>query len=219
VFAFAPDFFQHLQQEAYGLFDVDHDYTQACPPPACLSSASPVIGGLARALKESEEEERCVSVEFEIQKTISRFANSFDLKDWKLMKSVLCDKVVVDYADLRGDPAQEVDSDTYVQSRKDALANLHTHHLIGNFEIEFSQSSAKVRASSTIFRRSEDRAFNTHAIYEFGLRQTLGTGWLIDSIKQSVLWNEGDSTVHKAAINTAHTSFNQTPNKPGQVQC
>jgi SnoaL-like domain len=160
-----------------------------------------------------------VSAEFEIQKTIGKFANSFDLKDWELMKSVLCDKVIVDYSDLRGDPAQEVDSDTYVQSRKEALANLHTHHLIGNFETEFSQNSAKVRASSTIFRRSEDRVFNTHAIYEFGLIKTVGTGWLIDSIKQSVLWNEGDSTVHKAAIGTAHKSLNRTPNNPGEVQC
>jgi hypothetical protein len=173
-------------------------------------------GGVIRA---GEEEEHCVSVEFEIQKTISRFANSFDVKDWGLMKSVLSDRVIVDYSDLRGEPAQEVDSDTYVQSRKDALANLHTHHLIGNFEIEFSLNSATVRASSTIFRKSEDRIFNTHAIYEFGLRKALETGWLIDSIKQSVLWNDGDSTVHKAAINTAHESSDRTPNNPDQGRC
>jgi hypothetical protein len=60
---------------------------------------------------------------------------------------------------------------------------------------------------------------NTHAIYEFGLIKTLGTGWLIDSIKQSVLWNDGDSTVHKAAIGTAHKSFDRTPGNTGQVQC
>ena len=182
-------------------------------PDGCLITTDP-----GAAIKTGEEEEHCVSVEFEIQKTISRFANSFDLKDWKLMKSVLSDRLTVDYSDLRGDPATELGSDTYVQSRKDALAHLHTHHLIGNFEIEVLQDSAKVRASSTIFRRSEDRVFNTHAIYEFGLIKTIGTGWLIDSIKQSVLWNDGDSTVHKAAIHTAHTSFNPTPNTPAQVQ-
>jgi hypothetical protein len=156
-------------------------------------------------LSQGRREEHCVSAEFEIQKTISRFANSFDLKDWKLMKSALSDKVVVDYSDLRGDPVQEVDSDTYVQSRREALANLHTHHLIGNFEIEVSQNSATVRASSTIFRRSGDRVFHTHAIYKFGLVRTAETGWLIDSITQSVLWNEGDSTIHKAAINLSRT--------------
>lgn len=151
----------------------------------------------------------------EIQKTISRFANSFDLKDWALMKSVLCAKVVVDYSDLRGDPATEVDSDTYVQSREDALADLQTHHLIGNFEIEVLQDSARVRASSTIFRRSGERIFNTHAIYEFGLVRAAEMRWLIHSIKQSVLWNDGDSTVHKAAISTAHTLSNRAPNSPG----
>jgi hypothetical protein len=110
---------------------------------------------------------------------------------------------------------KEVASDAYVQSRRDALQNLDTHHLIGNFEIEVSGSAAWVRASGTIFRRSGKRVFNTHAIYEFGLVSTAETNWLINSIKQSVLWNDGDSTIHKAAINTANKSLAGTPDSAG----
>jgi hypothetical protein len=152
-----------------------------------------------------------LSAESEIQKTISRFANSFDLKNWELMRSTLSDKVTVDYSDLRGDPIQEVTSAVYVQSRKDALQDLDTHHLIGNFEIEISKNSARVRASGAIFRRTGERVFNTHAIYVFGLVSTTERGWLITSIKQSVLWNEGDSAIHKAAVNTTYKSLDRTP--------
>ena len=45
-----------------------------------------------------------MSAEEDIRKTISQFANSFDLKDWALMESALADVLTVDYSDLRGDP-------------------------------------------------------------------------------------------------------------------
>ena len=38
--------------------------------------------------------------ELDIQRTISRFANSFDLNDWELMKSALSDNLTVDYSGL-----------------------------------------------------------------------------------------------------------------------
>ena len=48
-----------------------------------------------------------MSTEEEIRKTIVRFGNSFDLKDWALMESVLSEELTVDYSDLRGESAQE----------------------------------------------------------------------------------------------------------------
>ena len=43
-----------------------------------------------------------MSAEEDIRKTISQFANSFNLKDWALMESALADVLTVDYSDLRG---------------------------------------------------------------------------------------------------------------------
>ena len=134
-----------------------------------------------------------MSQKVEIQETISGFMNSFDLKDWIRMKEVLADRVFVDYSDLRGDEAREISADEYVGMRISAHENSQLHHLITNFEVDIGGNSASVLASCLIFRKSNRKAFNTHAVYEFGLRSEDGELWKITRIKQVVLWNEGES--------------------------
>ncbi len=80
-----------------------------------------------------------------------------------------------------------------------ALEGLNTQHLIGNLEVDVSGVSAAVRASSILFHSLDQRAFNTHARYQFGMTRTRDRGWLISSIKPTVLWNEGDSAIHSGA--------------------
>ena len=53
-----------------------------------------------------------MSAEEDIRKTIARFANSFDLKDWALMESALAEKLTVDYSDLRGESPKEITADS-----------------------------------------------------------------------------------------------------------
>ena len=59
-----------------------------------------------------------MSAEEEIRKTIVRFANSFDLKDWALMESALAEELTVDYSDLRGGPSKEITAREYAQARE-----------------------------------------------------------------------------------------------------
>jgi len=79
------------------------------------------------------------------------------------------------------------------------LEPLSTRHVISNLEITIEGRRAAVTASSVIFRRRGSAFFNTHATYQFGLSQHTQRGWLIDRIKQNVLWNEGDPTIHSGA--------------------
>ena len=137
-----------------------------------------------------------MSAEEDIRKTIARFANSFDLKDWALMESVLAEVLTVDYSDLRGGLPQEITAREYAQARREALEALDTQHIIGNLEITVDGESASVRAGSMIFRTLDGVVFNTHARYQFGLSEDQDRGWLIDRIKQTVLWNEGDPDIH-----------------------
>ncbi len=132
----------------------------------------------------------------EIRKTIARFANSFDLKDWALMESALADELTVDYSDLRGGPPKEITARGYAQARREALEALDTQHIIGNLEITVDGDGASVRASSMIFRTLDGLVFNTHARYHFHLFQDRARGWVVDRIKQTVLWNEGDPDIH-----------------------
>jgi hypothetical protein len=133
----------------------------------------------------------------EIAAVISRFANSFDLKDWDALRSILADQVDVDYSDLRG-TRETLAREEYVALREAALQDIDTHHMLSNTEISIGHDSAHCIASGVIFRRKDEEHFDSHVIYRFGLTKSVSS-WRISSIKQSVLWNEGNSDIHAGA--------------------
>jgi hypothetical protein len=132
-----------------------------------------------------------------IARAVARFANCFDRKDWAGLESLLADELVVDYSDLRGEVAA-VSPASYVDKRRQALDSLETHHLLGNLDIERSSGEATCRASGMIFRRSGEKRFDSHVLYEFALVLRSGD-WRIASIRQRVLWSEGDPSIHGGA--------------------
>ncbi|MGD8428009.1 MAG: nuclear transport factor 2 family protein [Balneolaceae bacterium] len=133
-----------------------------------------------------------------IRNTINIFANSFDLKDWDALKSVLAASVYSDYRDLRG-TAEVVTRSDYVSGRIKALADLQTHHLFSNYQVSIENQQAECILSSVIWRQNGNSTFTTHAIYNFKLKSSEGN-WRIHAIKQNVLWNEGDSSIHSAVV-------------------
>lgn len=136
----------------------------------------------------------------EISNSIYCFANCFDLKDWDGLKNVLHEIIQCDYQDLRG-AKKQYNRDDFVLLRKDALENLYTQHLFSNLEIKITGDSAECRATAFIMRKDKhDTQFNTHAVYFFKLIK-LNEHWLISEIKQTVLWNEGDSKIHSGVKN------------------
>lgn len=133
----------------------------------------------------------------DIHNLISRFANSFDSKDWDTLRDCLADEIYTDYFDLRGTPPETVTREAYVLSRQESLKNLTTHHLTGNYDIQYTDNQqAACRASMIIWRKAGDAQFTTHCIYNFRLRRARG-GWKIAGITQKVLWNEGNPAIHK----------------------
>lgn len=137
-----------------------------------------------------------------IQNVISKFANSFDTNDWKGLRATLSDEVACDYSSLRG-IKETVSGNTYVAKRIEALDDIHTHHLISNYEITITGDKAHCIASVIIWRKTQDKEFNTHALYTFGLQRE-ADAWRICSIKQEVFWNQGDSSIHKGVKNKEH---------------
>jgi SnoaL-like domain len=133
-----------------------------------------------------------------VENTVNRFMNSFDLKDWRVMKEMLADELRIDYSDLRGEPESVVSANDYVQARRRALEHLSTHHLIANLDVAIDGEDALVHASCMIYRTDGATPFNSHAFYTFVLRR-IADGWRIAGIKQKILWNEGSSAIHKGA--------------------
>jgi hypothetical protein len=136
---------------------------------------------------------------FQLQSLVSRFANSFDLKEWDNLADCLTEKLHTDYSDLRGTPPEVVSREEFVQLRRKALHDLRTQHLSGNLEIELSDRTAKMKVSMVIYRRNEaEQTFNTHCVYFFEAER-VESCWQINSITQKVLMNDGQSTIHQGA--------------------
>lgn len=132
----------------------------------------------------------------DIRQLIARFANCFDTKDWQSLQDCLTGAVYTDYTDLRGTPPETVSSEAYVATRKESLRNLTTHHLSGNYEIQYADDhQATCRASMIIWRKTGEAQFTTHCIYTFRI-QKMKAAWKISGITQKVLWNEGDPAIH-----------------------
>jgi SnoaL-like domain len=134
----------------------------------------------------------------EVANTLNRFMNCFDLKDWRSMAELLEATIQIDYSDLRGEAPAEVTADEYVRARSEALQELSTHHQLTNLDISLSEGSASAAASCMIYRRQGAKVFDSHAFYRFRLGISDGA-WRISAISQRILWNEGDSTIHKGA--------------------
>jgi len=134
-----------------------------------------------------------------IQEVIARFSNSFDLKDWSGLEACFTESLYTDYGDLRGTPPETVKAHDYVAARREALDHLKLHHLVGNYEIDFTDASrATCRASMIVWRKSESEQFTSHCVYEFQLTKH-ESDWKISGITQKVLWNEGTPSIHKGA--------------------
>ncbi|MDL1910335.1 nuclear transport factor 2 family protein [Chloroflexi bacterium CFX6] len=135
----------------------------------------------------------------EVQKVIARFATSFDVKDWSGLEACLTESLYTDYSDLRGAPPQTITASEYVQKRINSLDHLKLHHLVGNYEVDFTDSnSATCRASMIVWRKSDEEEFTSHCVYLFQLSKQ-NENWRISGITQKVLWNEGTSSIHGGA--------------------
>ena len=137
-----------------------------------------------------------------IHETIHRFTLSLDLKDWALCRACFADEIHVDYSALRGDPPGLVKADDFVALRRQALESLQTHHISANHLIQLNDDEATCTSSAIIHRRQPNSdppvTFDTHCIYTHHLTRT-ARGWLIDRVKQHVLWKSGDPTIHAGA--------------------
>ena len=134
-----------------------------------------------------------------IRDTILRFALSLDVKDWTLCRACFTEEVFTDYSALRGDPPATLTADEFVALRRQALEELVTHHVSTNHLITVTGDEATCLSSMVIYRRlppaQGETTFDTHCLYEHTLVHT-PEGWKIRKVKQTVLWNTGNPSIH-----------------------
>ena len=141
---------------------------------------------------------------------LEKFAASFDLKDWDMMKSCLIEKIFIDYSSFRNTAPTFIDSSEYIELRKIAMKNLNTSHSLSNFEIDISKYKSNILVCHCDFEiqrfsaieKYKDSFYHSYGKYTFEL--ILDTSekwkevWRISKIKQEVERSEGDKKIHGA---------------------
>lgn len=127
-----------------------------------------------------------------VRSTLKTFSDSFKHKDWDLLSSVLNPNLIVDYSGIHSFSGK-ISSETYVLNRKKILSKVELSHFLSPLKIGISGEHALCKAYGIIYRLDKFRYYNTHTEYVFGLIKK-DDGWLIKSIKQSIIWNDGNKS-------------------------
>jgi hypothetical protein len=153
----------------------------------------------------NNEDETHRALEWLIERTrvidcVVRFANAFDRKDWDALRSCLADRVETDYSAFRGTLPSVESAETYVESRRRALGNLHTLHVSTNHVVEIAEGRATCWSAYQIYRvdpnlQSGENRLDTAGNYEHELVWA-SDGWRIQGIRQSVVVFEGNQEIH-----------------------
>jgi hypothetical protein len=133
---------------------------------------------------------------------IVRFANSFDAKDWGVLRSCLVENIATDYSQFRGEPPRRMAADEYVASRRQTLAGLRTLHISTNHDVRITGDNAVCWSAYRIYRLDPTReagenSLDTAGNYEHGLLRT-DRGWKISRIRQTVVMQRGNPRIHGA---------------------
>ncbi len=131
---------------------------------------------------------------------ICRFQEAFDHHDWDALTSCLDDELFIDYSSFRGTDPEWISADGYVNLRRQALSDLAMQHNHSNLKVSL-QSNERAAASCNYqiyrFERDGERHFHSFGTYEFGLLLR-HSQWKICAIKQNLIKNEGDPSIHGA---------------------
>jgi len=136
-----------------------------------------------------------------INDLLCRFQQSFDEKDWDMMRDCLADRLYTDYSSFRDVLAAEMDGDRYVAQRKAALGHLAMQHNFLNLRVTVIGAAARARCNYVIHRfllnGGPDDYFHSYGTYHFGFERA-GGSWVINHITQTLLKNIGDPEIHGA---------------------
>jgi len=135
-----------------------------------------------------------------IKKLIENFCESFDKKDWILMRNCLSEQLEVDYKSFRGTPKQNISSKEYIEKRIIGLKGLRTEHKTKDYEVIRNEDAINCKCKFEIRRYDENDSenyFHSYGKYEFGFKEKNNT-LKIYSIKQTVERMEGEKNIHGA---------------------
>jgi hypothetical protein len=148
-----------------------------------------------------------------INDLLARFFQSFDEKDWALMRACLSSEVYADYSSFRGIAPGIMSGDEYVEGRRAVLQSLDMQHNFSNLrvEVDMAAENAIARCNYAIHRflpsyaDGNDHYFHSYGYYLITCSRASGS-WKISRITQKVLHSQGRREIHLGARSNGQAS-------------
>jgi hypothetical protein len=139
----------------------------------------------------------------EIIEAVNKLFISVDNRDWKSVKAIFNDTVLLDYTSMAGGQPAHLASDQIIDSWKSVLPGFdYTHHQLGNYIIENDSLGAKVFCYGTamhyLANESKNNLWTVVGSYDLEL-QTVREAWRITKMKFNLKFIDGNSQLPKMA--------------------
>lgn len=130
-----------------------------------------------------------------IKSTLLNYATAADFRDWSLLRSILADRLDIDFTSSGG-PAMNLSAEEYVAQVKSLIPGFDvTQHQLTNFDIKICKNKAEttVYMQAEHFYRSETEEYN-RAVggYCNHKLECIQGVWKIVSLKLTETWSRGD---------------------------
>jgi hypothetical protein len=139
----------------------------------------------------------------EIIETVNKLFTSVDNRDWKNVKAIFNDTVLLDYTSMAGGQPAHLASDQIIDSWKSVLPGFdHTHHQLGNYIIKTDPPVAQVfcygTATHYLANESKNNLWTVVGSYDLEL-QTVEEAWRITKMKLNLKYIDGNGELPKMA--------------------
>lgn len=138
-----------------------------------------------------------------ISDVVIQYATALDQRNWSLLRSILCDRVWIDYRSFDPELNLEMSADEWVDSVKglagfDATQHLSTNH-VHRLDGDFGTCVSYMHAGHFLSRQDGDHFCFLYGFYTTELTR-YPEGWRIHKVSLEITARHGDSRVFEWAF-------------------
>ena len=138
------------------------------------------------------------------QQTVTQLFVATDQQNWEAVTAVFAETVTLDYASMNGNPASALTPEQIVTAWQGILPGFeHTHHQLGNFLVEQTDTTAHVHCYGTASHYLPHEDGNVWLVvgsYDLDLKQRENGTWAITAMTFNFKYQDGNTALAQAAI-------------------
>ncbi|MGC4123250.1 MAG: nuclear transport factor 2 family protein [Myxococcales bacterium] len=140
-----------------------------------------------------------------VANAVARFFAAIDARDWAGAEQLMARPFHLDYSSFGGGPPAELPPSAILDGWKKLLPGFdHTHHQLGNLDVEAGRESAVVRCYGTATHVLGLRVWTVVGTYRVTLRRE-ERSWVLTGLQFNFKYQAGDLTLAAEAQGRAAT--------------